>query len=89
MGAAKWPLQERIDFANDVELNLLAVDGGANASKSDQGPGEWLPLNEGYRCDYVSRYLQVAIAYDLAITVADRGAVSTAARSCPVSKPRP
>ncbi|MEU4295566.1 HNH endonuclease family protein [Kribbella sp. NPDC026596] len=60
MGAARWPLQRRVDFANDQAANLLAVDGPANASKNDDGPGEWMPINRNYRCTYVLRYLQVA-----------------------------
>jgi hypothetical protein len=83
MGAARWPLQRRIDFANDQAANLLAVDGPANASKNDAGPGEWMPLNRSYRCTYVLRYLQVARKYALPITTADRDAAQAITRSCP------
>jgi hypothetical protein len=83
MGAARWSLQRRVDFANDQAANLLAVDGPANASKSDTGPGEWMPLNRSYRCTYVLRYLQVAHKYALPITAADRDAAQTITRSCP------
>ena len=83
MGAARWPLQRRVDFANDEAANLLAVDGPANASKNDDGPGEWLPINRSYRCTYVLRYLQVAHKYTLAITAADRDAAQAITRSCP------
>ncbi|MFF0345321.1 HNH endonuclease family protein [Kribbella sp. NPDC004875] len=83
MGAARWPLQRRVDFANDQAANLLAVDGPANASKNDDGPGEWLPLNRGYRCTYVLRYLLVARKYKLPITAADRGAAQAIIQSCP------
>ena len=83
MGAAGWPLQRRVDFANDEAANLLAVDGPANASKNDAGPGEWLPLSRGYRCTYVLRYLQVARKYTLPITAADRDAALAITRACP------
>lgn len=69
MGAARWPLQRRVDLANDQAANLLAVDGSASASKNDAGPGEWMPLNR-YRCTYVLRYLQIARKYMLPITAA-------------------
>jgi hypothetical protein len=82
MGAARWPAQRRVDFANDQAANLLAVDGPANASKSDQGPGEWMPLNRAYRCVYVLRYLQVAHKYTLPITAADRDTAKTIAPTC-------
>jgi hypothetical protein len=71
MGASRWSAQRRVDFANDVARNLLAVDGRANASKGDRPPGEWMPINAAYRCDYVERFLDVALAYDLPVTPAD------------------
>ncbi|MFC5266150.1 HNH endonuclease family protein [Kribbella qitaiheensis] len=83
MGASRWTQQRRTDFANDQAANLIAVDGPANASKSDEGPGEWLPLNRTYRCTYVLRYLQVAHKYALPITTADRDAARTITRTCP------
>lgn len=83
MGAARWSLQRRIDFANDQAANLLAVDGPANASKNDAGPGEWMPLNRTYRCTYVLRYLQVAHKYALPITTADHDAAQAITRTCP------
>jgi hypothetical protein len=82
MGAARWPLQRRVDFANDEAANLLAVDGPANASKNDGGPGEWMPINRTYRCTYVLRYLQVARKYALPITAADHDAAQAITRSC-------
>ena len=83
MGAARRTLQRRVDFANDEAANLLAVDGAANASKNDAGPGEWMPINRSYRCTYVLRYLQVARKYTLPITAADRDAAQAITSSCP------
>ena len=51
-GAWAWPVQRRIDFANDQQLNLLLVSRTVNSSKGDRGPGQWLPPNRGYWCDY-------------------------------------
>ena len=82
LGAAEWSLERRVEFANDQELNLIAVDGSANASKGDRGPGEWLPINRAYVCDYLAAYLRVAIAYDLPITEADVDAVDVGTSTC-------
>jgi hypothetical protein len=82
LGASTWPAQRRVDFANDQTDNLLAVDGATNASKSDQGPGEWLPLNKSFRCTYVARYLRVAAKYKLPITRDDQAAAKTLAPTC-------
>ena len=84
LGAGGWTLAERSRFANDTELELLAVNGSANMSKGDSTPASWLPPAKPYRCEYVTRYLKVAVAYDLAITEADRTAISfVQKRSCP------
>lgn len=81
-GAAAWSLEKRIRFANDIDLNLLAVDGSANASKGDRTPGEWMPINGGFRCDYSTRFLRVAIEYDLPITTADHDSIAFTATTC-------
>lgn len=82
MGASAWSTQRRTDFANDIALNLLAVDGRSNASNGDRGPGEWLPISRGFRCSYVKRVLGVAVAYDLALTAANVGSVRFALSTC-------
>lgn len=71
LGAAEWSLEERASFANDPDLELLAVSGSANLSKGDSTPASWLPAHRAYRCAYVVSYLEVALAYDLAVTDAD------------------
>ena len=81
LGASRWPEERRRDFANDP-LNLLAVSGPANSSKADQGPGEWLPLNAAFRCEYLARYLSVTVAYDLPITQADHDAITELEPHC-------
>lgn len=87
MGAATWSPEQRQNFAGDPR-NLIVADGSANASKSDQGPGEWMPLNRGYACTYAARYLEVAIAYELPLTTADAESLKAAASTCPKS-PQP
>lgn len=71
LGAASWTPARRARFANDTDLELIAVQGSANLSKGDSTPASWLPPNKAFRCEYVTRYLRVADAYDLAITAAD------------------
>ncbi|MBF6172427.1 HNH endonuclease family protein [Nocardia blacklockiae] len=83
MGAANWPLPQRLRFANDIDFNLLAVDGPTNEDKGDRTPAEWLPPARAYRCFYAGKYLSAATRYDLPITVADRKALDNVARGCP------
>ncbi|WP_460697629.1 HNH endonuclease family protein [Nocardia thraciensis] len=83
MGAASWPLPQRIRFANDIDFNLLAVDGATNEDKGDSTPADWLPPARAYRCFYAGKYLTTATQYDLPITRADRDALQRVARGCP------
>ncbi|MFF8846652.1 HNH endonuclease family protein [Streptomyces sp. NPDC015127] len=74
MGAARWDDAKRRRLANDP-LNLLPVDGRANSAKGDSGPASWLPPNKRVRCSYAVRFAQVATAYELAVTAADKRAM--------------
>lgn len=76
-GAWQWDPQKRQIFAND-SAELLAVSGPANRQKSDKRLDEWLPSFQP--CTYVQRYLEVAVKYQLPITVAER---NTATATCP------
>lgn len=62
-GAYAWSDEKREQFAND-ERNLFIVSASANRSKGARGPDEWLPPNEEFHCQYVTRYLRILILYD-------------------------
>ena len=80
-GASEWTEDKREQLANDP-LNLLAVDGTSNASKSDQGPALWMPPSEDYHCSYVERFVQVLDAYNLTVTTEDHAAMQSELSSC-------
>ncbi|WP_442943218.1 HNH endonuclease family protein [Nocardia sp. NBC_00565] len=82
MGAARWPLERRVRFANDIDVNLLATDANANQSKGDSTPSEWLPPAYANHCFYAGKYLTVAVEYDLPVTAADNAALNEIARTC-------
>ena len=44
-GANSWTPALRMRFANDMSLNLLAVNGPDNQAKGDSTPSDWLPPN--------------------------------------------
>lgn len=83
LGAADWPAPLRARFANDVDLNLLAVSGPVNTAKGDATPAAWMPPDPRRHCFYAARYLGVAVAYGLPVTEADRDELRRAARRCP------
>ena len=82
LGAARWTQQQRIDFANDTRLVLLAVDRASNQSKSDSGPGEWMPPNRGYWCAYDQRIVTILSTYRLAVTAPDKAAMTKVLARC-------
>ena len=82
MGAATWPLDRRMAFANDTDYNLLAVDGAINQAKGDETPQDWLPPDTAYHCFYAGKYLTVALQYGLPISEADRDVLVRVAQTC-------
>ena len=71
MGAAQWPAQKRLQFANDP-LNLVTTTGSANTAKSDSDPASYLPPNKAIRCAYVERFALVALKFSVPVTAADK-----------------
>lgn len=80
-GAQALSFDRRVEFANDP-LNLLAVDGPANQQKSDSDAATWLPPNRAFRCQYVSRQIEVKAKYDLWVTRAEEQAMHRVLKEC-------
>jgi len=72
----------RTALANDP-LNLIAVDGPTNGSKSDSDAATWLPPNRGFRCVYVARQVSVKAKYGLWVTDAEKVAMQNILSTCP------
>ncbi|QWF23797.1 HNH endonuclease family protein [Nocardioides sp. LMS-CY] len=70
-GASSWSDARRREYANDLAV-LLAVDGPANAAKSDDDPAAWRP-RRAYQCEYAVRWVAVKSAWSL---TADRSEVA-------------
>jgi hypothetical protein len=81
-GAAQWKPGRRRAFANDP-LNLLAVDGPTNSSKSDGDAATWLPPQRSYRCRFVARQVAVKAKWDLSVTLAEHDAIARVLSRCP------
>lgn len=80
-GAWAWTDEQRLMFANDP-ANLVAASEETNQSKSDAGPGEWLPPERELRCGYVEQFVGVVSAYGLGVGEADRAAAETILLAC-------
>jgi len=80
-GAQQLSRTERTNLANDP-LNLQAVDGPTNQSKSDGDAATWLPPSKAYRCTYVIRQVQVKSRYHLWVTRAEHDAIAKVLKTC-------
>lgn len=80
-GAQSWDEATRRDFANDP-ANLLAVDAGLNRQKGAADAATWLPPNGSFRCDYVTRQVEVKATYGLWVTRAEHDALSRELARC-------
>lgn len=80
-GAQYFTFEKRVELANDP-LELLAVDGPANQQKSDGDAATWLPANKSFRCQYVSRQIDVKVKYGLWVTPAEKQAMQDILGSC-------
>ena len=87
-GASLLTQAQREALANDP-LNLLAVDGPTNESKSDKDASQWLPPNSAYDCPYVARQVAVKAAYHLWVTSAERAAMASILSRCPTQSTPP
>lgn len=81
-GAQQLAAEERERLANDP-VNLLAVDGPANAQKSDADAATWLPQNKDFRCEFVAMQIAVKAKYDLWVTEPEHDAMTQVLAECP------
>lgn len=80
LGAARWTQQQRVTFANDSSIELVAVSRASNQTKGDSGPAQYQPRID--RCAYDARFVAVLTKYHLPVIAADKTAMTTVLRSC-------
>jgi hypothetical protein len=80
-GAAYFDKNIRTQIANDP-INLLAVDAKLNRQKGDGDAATWLPPNKSFRCEYVSRQVEVKAKYSLWVTDAEKAAIVRVLSNC-------
>lgn len=66
-GGYKWNKEKKQEYANDLKNpeTLIAVYKGANRSKGDRDPANWLPKNEKFVCEYVTIWTSVKRKWQL------------------------
>ncbi|WP_295153948.1 HNH endonuclease family protein [uncultured Brachyspira sp.] len=68
-GASNWSKEKKNEYYNYLKNNnhLIAVSKGANRSKGDKSPLEWLPSNEEYQCEYIREWYKIKTDWGLTI----------------------
>ncbi len=66
-GGYKWNEAKKQEYANDLKNSetLIAVAKGANRSKGDRDPANWLPKNRKFICEYVTIWTRVKEKWEL------------------------
>lgn len=74
-GAHSWSPERRAEFANDP-VNLFPVMDQVNQDKGAKGPVDWLPPDDSFRCQYITRFMRVALEYNLQIPDAENARIA-------------
>ncbi|MDN6122604.1 MAG: HNH endonuclease family protein, partial [Brevibacterium sp.] len=80
-GAAAMSAEELREFGNDP-LNLLTVSADLIRQKGGGDAAAWLPPNESFQCEYVSRQIAVKHKYGLWVAAAEKGAMQAVLDTC-------
>jgi len=81
-GAQLLTREMRQQLANDP-LELIAVSGKENQTKSDADAATWLPPNKSSRCEYIARQVAVKQKYSLWVKPAEFEAMKNVLNTCP------
>ncbi|WP_295160934.1 HNH endonuclease family protein [uncultured Brachyspira sp.] len=68
-GASNWSEKKKNEYYNYMKngSHLIAVSKGANRSKGDKSPVEWLPPNKEYQCEYIRKWYKIKNDWGLTI----------------------
>ncbi len=83
-GAWAWDADKKERYANDLSNpnHLIAVKGGANGSKGDRDPADWMPPNRAYWCQYLSNWVEIKRLWALTMDQREADAVKKGAVVC-------
>jgi hypothetical protein len=82
-GAWAWTTSKRESYANDLtDPQLWAVTDNVNESKGDKSPDAWKPPLASFYCTYARAWVKVKYVWDLAVTTAEKTALSSMLASC-------
>jgi len=80
-GGWQWSSDRKKQFANDY-LNLILVNDTENRRKSSKGPGDWMPPNQAFHCDYAFRWGYLINKYKLTPNPHDQAKIEETEAIC-------
>lgn len=80
-GASGMSVDELREFGNDP-LNLLTVSANVIRQKGGGDAAAWLPPNEDFQCEYVSRQIAIKHKYGLWVASAEKDAMEAVLDTC-------
>lgn len=80
-GAWAWTAQQRLTYANDLDV-LLAADKETNHEKSSRTPDKWKPPRKEYWCEYGRRWTGIKAKYRLTVTAPEKLALQDLLATC-------
>ncbi len=85
-GGWGWSNEKKHAYMNFMadQDHLIAVSKSANRSKSDRGPEDWRPPNEGYWCEYAQNWTSIKNTWGLTATSSEQSALSEMLDTCPL-----
>ena len=83
-GGYFWDSERKKQYANDLKNpnSLIAVYKGANRSKSDKDPSDWLPPNQNYHCQYIKIWQEIKQKWELLMDEKERKFIDQKNRDC-------
>lgn len=83
-GGQAWDSAKKSSYANNLDYpdHLIAVEKGANRSKSDRGPSEWKPSDKGNWCTYSQDWINISSTWNLSTTENDAKAIKEMLATC-------
>ncbi len=83
-GGWKCPHWKKQEYANYMTnpFHLLAVDLRENRSKGSRHPGEYMPPNSDYHCDYVENWIGIKLRWGLPMVSAESEFLLSFIKNC-------
>lgn len=82
MGGNNWDSNKKSEFANDMDLVMLAVSKKSKDDKGDKSPSEYTPKNKKYKCEFAKNYTLINDKYELSVTEKDKKELSELISKC-------